>query len=261
MAQSHNSRYMDDLTDSSSESKDVVVYIVDLTKGRFIYMGSSIFEMTGYLPGFFVKNGFKAFFEILHEEDFARVKEKYINTLWRPRTETLEYSEVICDLFRINCKEGGKVWIENTMVILNYSSENAPKKVLGYFRQQGPEHFTDIEERINSLQKIILKSKPPQGIVNLASLKNWVNNTRNTAQVEESLLQVAFQGKLNFKLTKREKEILKFVADGYSAREIAEMLFISESTVVTHRKHLLHKFEVKNVAELIKVASKYFHFN
>jgi hypothetical protein len=39
----------------------------------------------------------------------------------------------------------------------------------------------------------------------------------------------------------REKEIMKLVSDGYSTKEISEKLFISESTVSTHRKNSLKK--------------------
>jgi len=55
-------------------------------------------------------------------------------------------------------------------------------------------------------------------------------------------------------LTTREKEILRLIADGQTTPEIAEQLHLSPLTVETHRKNLLQKFEVKNVASLIKTA-------
>jgi len=55
-------------------------------------------------------------------------------------------------------------------------------------------------------------------------------------------------------LTKREKEILQFIADGKTTSAIAAELFLSPLTVETHRKNLMQKFEVKNVAALIKEA-------
>ena len=55
-------------------------------------------------------------------------------------------------------------------------------------------------------------------------------------------------------LTRREKEVLELIADGLTNNEIAEKLFISTTTVDTHRKNLLAKFEAKNVASLIKMA-------
>ena len=58
-------------------------------------------------------------------------------------------------------------------------------------------------------------------------------------------------------LTRREKEVLEWIAEGMTNNEIAQKLFISVTTVDTHRKNLLAKFEVKNVAALIRVASQH----
>ncbi len=55
-------------------------------------------------------------------------------------------------------------------------------------------------------------------------------------------------------ITRREKEVLELIADGMTNSEIAKELFISITTVDTHRKNLLAKFGVKNVASLIKMA-------
>jgi len=55
-------------------------------------------------------------------------------------------------------------------------------------------------------------------------------------------------------LTRREKEVLGLISDGMTNAEIAEKLFISVTTVDTHRKNLLAKFETKNTASLIKLA-------
>jgi len=52
-------------------------------------------------------------------------------------------------------------------------------------------------------------------------------------------------------ISRREKEVLLLIAEGLTNAEIAERFFISTSTVNTHRKSLLAKFEVKNTATLI----------
>ncbi|KAF0235409.1 MAG: response regulator [Prolixibacteraceae bacterium] len=57
-------------------------------------------------------------------------------------------------------------------------------------------------------------------------------------------------------LTRREKEVLELIAAGLTNQEIADKLFISYTTVDTHRKNLLQKFEAKNVAVLINLATK-----
>lgn len=55
-------------------------------------------------------------------------------------------------------------------------------------------------------------------------------------------------------LTRREAEILQYIADGYTNAEIAEKLFIGQSTVDTHRRNMLIKLNAKNTACLIKIA-------
>ena len=58
-------------------------------------------------------------------------------------------------------------------------------------------------------------------------------------------------------ITTREKEVLELIAEGLTNNEIAQKLFISVSTVDTHRKNLLAKFEAKNIASLIKIAMQF----
>ena len=57
-------------------------------------------------------------------------------------------------------------------------------------------------------------------------------------------------------ITRREKEVLQLIAEGFTNAEMSEKLFISVPTVNTHRKSLLEKFEVKNTATLIGKAIK-----
>lgn len=56
------------------------------------------------------------------------------------------------------------------------------------------------------------------------------------------------------KLTNREIEVLKLVAEGLTSKEIAELLSISIRTVEHHRANLLKKLNLKNTADLIKHA-------
>ncbi|MCX7878176.1 MAG: response regulator transcription factor [Ignavibacteria bacterium] len=55
-------------------------------------------------------------------------------------------------------------------------------------------------------------------------------------------------------LTKREIEVLKLIASGYSNQEIANILYISYNTVDTHRKNIMHKLSIKNTAGLVRYA-------
>ena len=78
--------------------------------------------------------------------------------------------------------------------------------------------------------------------------------------IKKVLLQESLTGRrrsiFEVPLTKREKEILKHIAEGSSNQEIADKLFISLRTVETHRLNINQKLDVKNTAGLVKEAIK-----
>ncbi len=58
-------------------------------------------------------------------------------------------------------------------------------------------------------------------------------------------------------ISPREKEILNLLAEGYSSKEIAEKLVISQSTVHTHRSNLMSKLGLSSRHELIQYAREH----
>ncbi len=57
-------------------------------------------------------------------------------------------------------------------------------------------------------------------------------------------------------LTRREIEVLQLIAEGMTNSEMAAKLFVSVTTIDTHRKHLLAKFNTKNTASLVRLATQ-----
>lgn len=74
--------------------------------------------------------------------------------------------------------------------------------------------------------------------------------------IEKEKMQ--YHVKDNYNLSKREWEVLRKIADGYTTNEIASLLFISPSTVEVHRTHIQTKLGLKGSNCLIKFATKYF---
>ena len=83
--------------------------------------------------------------------------------------------------------------------------------------------------------------------------ENFIDET-----IKNILLQESITGQrrsiFEVPLTKREKEILKMIAEGLSSQEIAEKLFLSLRTIDTHRFNINQKLDVKNTAGLVKEA-------
>jgi DNA-binding NarL/FixJ family response regulator len=57
-------------------------------------------------------------------------------------------------------------------------------------------------------------------------------------------------------LSERESEIIVLIAEGYTNAQIAEMLFLSNHTVGTHRKNIMSKLGVRNTAGIVMYAVK-----
>lgn len=73
--------------------------------------------------------------------------------------------------------------------------------------------------------------------------------------IQQSNAQDAFS--IEMKLSKREKEIISLIALGKTTRDIAELLFISELTVKTHRKNISEKLGTKGLADLLSRSIRY----
>jgi len=69
---------------------------------------------------------------------------------------------------------------------------------------------------------------------------------RNTITIEDRQIDEI--------LSRRELEVLRLICKEYSNAEIAEKLFLSVSTVETHRKNLIAKLGVNNTVGLVKFA-------
>ncbi len=82
-------------------------------------------------------------------------------------------------------------------------------------------------------------------------------------EISGKLISGYLEGRKSFKtdslwetLTRREREVLKLIAEGYKNKEIADYLCISAKTVETHRANLMRKLKLHNTAALVALATK-----
>jgi two-component system, NarL family, nitrate/nitrite response regulator NarL len=73
---------------------------------------------------------------------------------------------------------------------------------------------------------------------------------------EAKNIKVSKKASLN-ELTNREREIIGYIAQGWTNQKIADALFISFRTVETHRANLMRKLEAKNSIELVNKAREH----
>jgi DNA-binding NarL/FixJ family response regulator len=85
---------------------------------------------------------------------------------------------------------------------------------------------------------------------------SFLSPSAAAALVDECQQKVTIEGERDSyqQLTDREREVLKLIAEGYTAREIAEMLVVSPKTVEWYKSSLMNKLNIHNRTDLIKFA-------
>ena len=135
-------------------------------------------------------------------------------------------------------------------------SKKTPEVKVIAFSSFDDSHFVKQVMR-NGASGYLLKNADQQTLV--AAIQAVVNGEEYIDEsVRKILLHESIKGQrrsiFDIPLTKREKEILKHVAEGLSNQEIADNLFISLRIVETHRLNLSQKLAAKNTATLVREA-------
>jgi DNA-binding NarL/FixJ family response regulator len=102
----------------------------------------------------------------------------------------------------------------------------------------------------------------------ILGVKGYLTKIFEISQLVEAINEISdnqlyfpsLKNESNFKetdkheLTKREEEIIKLLAVGKTSKEIADILFLSEYTIETHRKNIMRKLEVNSIIALLNKA-------
>jgi len=75
-----------------------------------------------------------------------------------------------------------------------------------------------------------------------------------TPSVQEKLRKLQAEGRPATLLSKREREVIKLIAEGRSSKEIARLMDISPRTVDTYRKRLMEKLDLHTLADVVRYA-------
>jgi len=92
------------------------------------------------------------------------------------------------------------------------------------------------------------KEKLPEGLSNIISLQDTAQQIAQ--QVAAFVSGCTCKEQETGELTEREIEVLALLVQGYSNKDVAEKLFISPHTVITHRKNLVEKTGIRSLSGL-----------
>ena len=102
------------------------------------------------------------------------------------------------------------------------------------------------------LLKNVANEELLQALASLNSTSFYVLQELKSELARKKIFRDTFSQKM--KLTRREIEIIRALANGRSSEEVSTELFISPHTVDTHRKNIFRKLEVNNLAALVRFA-------
>ncbi|MES1216060.1 MAG: helix-turn-helix transcriptional regulator [Bacteroidota bacterium] len=211
------------------------IYLLDYTTGKYLLISKSMKLMLGFEPENFLNDGLgftieiydKAHLRLMNEEIFPD-RIAFLKKI--PPCEHPDY--IFSHNLNIQNKYGDMTSLLQRSCFIKSDSKGNPLLSFGVITNIN--HFSE-----NSpVKQVIEKVSRENGIekTNLVMKKSFFLN-------EEDKI-----------FTRREKEMLLWMAEGLTSKAIAGKLFISENTVINHRRNMQEKSNTKNVAELISFA-------
>jgi DNA-binding NarL/FixJ family response regulator len=120
------------------------------------------------------------------------------------------------------------------------------KKLLHHAISSGADGYVLKEDSEKELYSAIEKIREG-GVYISPRLSEGLSN--DWVQTRRGIFKPPFE-----RLTKREMEVLRLIAEGKSDKEIAHLLFISIRTAQNHRANIMNKLGIKKTADLVKYA-------
>lgn len=149
---------------------------------------------------------------------------------------------------------------ENLPRLIDLLNRNEYKKLISFFLRVRRSEQHEWEWFFHTAK---LFGDPQNGtaareiILTATAVRNLSDNGSRLARLlDENEFKKKYSEKFN-SLTKREKEIIQLVAAGNNSRKIAELLFISEATVETHRKNIRRKINAGSNYDMVLFAQSF----
>lgn len=122
----------------------------------------------------------------------------------------------------------------------------------GILPQHGSAFFKELKKSCTCYKSMLIGEEN----VNACPCDYFVSNSYGRKKVVENLQNFFYEPEVKTAetestlLSDRETDVLKAVAQGYSNKEIADLLYISINTVITHRKNITSKLGIKTISGL-----------
>lgn len=233
------------LLEDVDKRNDAILWIANMDTRTLLHLNNKFENWIGYSVNEVMNGGTEFLFNILDEECKPEIIARQAFYTSFSRQDNFDPKNLMIQEmpYVMKTKSGNRISLHLAGSMLTYTASQEPEFFVALWTK---EECSGISQCLEHLVKIKLRHNEIYTHIPFRrqlSLLSPVYVTRN---------------RNNHLLSRREQEVIKLLSQGYSTKKIADHLHISFNTIETHRKHLLQKFEAKNVAELIKKASKVF---
>lgn len=203
------------------------LYLLDLHSLSYAYMSQRSLNITGINPKSYEQFGLNHFFAHLHPEDRALIAEKtlplYKKTLndCSPEERKLLNASLNYRIKADNVDEDSYRHVLAQLSIRSVNEQGMPTLLLGVFSQ------LSLGQYLGQDFKLYLSE----------------NGVTTKILLDEHLSSNP--------LTEKEISVLKYLSQGLSSKQIADITFTSKHTVDTHRRKILKKLSVNNSIEAV----------
>lgn len=211
------------------EVSPIVAIAFDFSTRSYLHVSENIFDMLGITSQQLISQGLALGTKMIEEKDRAIFNTEILLTIMNVYGKLVQSgkdvfsSKLTYNLKMIN-KEKELISTIHILKPITVNEEGFPQHIAKYI-----------------VHDVLGKSMP------YPEIKMEVKNKEGKYEV---LYTKSFMPKSakNRVLSNREQQILGFIKEGYSSQEIADKLFISLHTVNNHRRSLVRKCGVKNLA-------------
>jgi DNA-binding CsgD family transcriptional regulator/PAS domain-containing protein len=211
-----------------------VIYLLDYTTGEYLSMSKSTQNILGESADNFITEGIGHTVSIYHKEDLKLFNKQIfpdrLEILRKmPAKDQADY--IFSYNYRLKNKSGGYTNLLQRNCFIKSDEQGNPLLSFGIILNI--EHYKTARPVIQTVDKV-----DDQGVATTVFKKNYY-------QLDEDQL-----------ISKREVEVLKWMAEGYTSKEIGEKMNLSEHTIIAHRRKMHEKTNINSATALIYYAVK-----
>lgn len=217
-----------------------VTFLIDYATRKYIYMDEGCFNLMGFSSSYYYESGLENYLKSWHPADFRIINEmvfpdnlKFLKTIPRDK-----YTDIIFTYnYRALNSKNDYVTIMQRCSYIPGNKAGRPCGLIGV--AINITHFKNDMSIIHTIEEAISCN---DGIVHALLFKK---------------IHPVYDAKSIQLLSKKEIEILVYLAEGLSSKQIAFKTNLSINTINNHRKNMLAKLQCKSSSELVNYAVRH----